>query len=127
MHRPGLEPSRLTPSNCEESLFDDALSATKAREEHDTFAYLLRDRDVTAHHFDVLLAETLESLDDRAFVLDRLVTAELVGPTLAGPLRALADDADAATPAELLIGGVTRSDLSALRVRSLRWQTVTPG
>jgi arginine deiminase len=124
VHRPGLELSRLTPSNCEELLFDDVLWAAKAREEHDTFVQLLRGRDVTVHHFDVLLAETLESLEARAFVLDRLFTAELVGPTLAGPLRALGDDADAATLAELLIGGVTRSDLSPLRVRSLRWQTL---
>ncbi len=125
VHRPGLELSRLTPSNCEALLFDDVLWATKAREEHDTFVQLLRDREVTVHHFEVLLTETLESLEARAFVLDRLFTAELVGPTLAGPLRALADDADAATLAELLIGGVTRSDLSPLRVRSLRWQTLT--
>ncbi len=124
VHRPGLELSRLTPSNCEELLFDDVLWAAKAREEHDTFVQLLRDHDVTVHHFDVLLAQTLERPDARAFVLDRLFTAELVGPTLAGPLRALADDADAATLAELLIGGVTRSDLSPLKVRSLRWQTL---
>ncbi len=125
VHRPGLELSRLTPSNCEALLFDDVLWASKAREEHDAFAESLRDRGVTVHHFDVLLAETLESPAARAFVLDRLCTPELVGPMLAGPLRALADDADAPTLAELLIGGVTRSDLSPLRVRSLRWQTLT--
>jgi len=37
VHRPGLELSRLTPSNCDELLFDDVLWAVKAREEHDTF------------------------------------------------------------------------------------------
>jgi arginine deiminase len=57
-------------------------------------------------------------------VLDRICTDELVGPTLVGPLRALADDTDSSRLAELLIGGVVREDLSPLRVRSLRWQTL---
>jgi arginine deiminase len=124
VHRPGLELSRLTPSNCDALLFDDVLWAAKAREEHDVFAQLLRDRDVTVHHFDTLLAETLAIAEARAFVLDRTCNVEQVGPTLAGPLRQLADDVDPAALAELLIGGVTRSDLSPLRVRSLRWQTL---
>ena len=33
LHRPGLELSRLTPSNCEALLFDDVLWASRAREE----------------------------------------------------------------------------------------------
>ena len=37
VHRPGLELSRLTPSNVEELLFDDVLWAQRAREEHDAF------------------------------------------------------------------------------------------
>jgi arginine deiminase len=124
VHRPGLELSRLTPSNCDELLFDDVLWAAKAREEHDTFARLLRERGVTVHHFHDLLAQTLEIPAARAFVLDRICSAEQVGPTLAVPLRRFADEADAETLAELLVGGVTRSDLSPMRARSLRWQTL---
>ncbi len=124
VHRPGLELSRLTPGNCKELLFDDVLWAARAREEHDVFTHALRGHGVTVHHFDSLLAQTLELTEARAFVLDRMCTPELVGPTLAGPLRRLAEDIDAATLAELLIGGVTRADLSPLHVRSLRWQTL---
>jgi arginine deiminase len=47
-----------------------------------------------------------------------------VGPTLAGPLRQVAQEVDAAALASLLVGGVTRSDLSPLHVRSLRFQTL---
>jgi arginine deiminase len=124
VHRPGLELARLTPGNCDELLFDDVLWASKAREEHDAFAQLLRDHGVTVHHFDTLLTETLDIPAARSFVLDRTCTAEQVGPTLTGPLRAFTDDLDAASLAELLIGGITRSDLSPMRVRSLRWQTL---
>jgi arginine deiminase len=124
VHRPGLELSRLTPANCDALLFDDVLWASKAREEHDTFTQVLREHGVTVHHFADLLAETLDIAEARAFVLERVCTAELVGPTLAGPMRDLAQDIDGATLAELLIGGITRSDLSPLHVRSLRWQTL---
>ncbi len=124
VHRPGLELHRLTPSNCEALLFDDVPWAAKAREEHDAFAQVLRDRDVVVDHFDALFAQTLEIPEARAFVLDRTCSAEQVGPMLAGPLRELTDGVEAATLAELLIGGVTRSDLSPLHVRSLRWQTL---
>jgi len=88
-HRPGLELSRLTPGNCHDLLFDDAPWADRARQEHDGFAQTLRDHGVVVHHFDELLTRTLQSDDARAFVLDRLCTPELVGPTLAGPLHRL--------------------------------------
>ncbi|MCW2580486.1 MAG: Arginine deiminase, partial [Blastococcus sp.] len=124
LHRPGLELARLTPSNCHDLLFDDVLWASKAREEHDVFAGILREHGVEAHLFGDLLAQTLEIGAARSFVLDRICTPELAGPTLAGPLRTLAEDADGSDLAELLIGGVTRADLSPLKVRSLRWQTL---
>ena len=124
LHRPGLELSRLTPSTCRALLFDDVLWAAKAREEHDVFAQVLREHDVTVHHADTLLAETLELPDARAFVLDRVCTPERVGPTLVAPLRELFEKVDAASLAELLVGGVTRSDLSPLHVHSLRWATL---
>ena len=38
VHRPGLEHTRLTPSNAEELLFDDVLWVARAKQEHDTFS-----------------------------------------------------------------------------------------
>jgi len=125
VHRPGLELSRLTPSNCDELLFDDVLWADKARQEHDAFADVLRHQGVTVHHFGTLFAETLKSDEARDFVLNRVCTPQYLGPALARSVRALADDADPETLAELLIGGITRADLSPLHTTSLRWQTMT--
>lgn len=124
VHRPGLELTRLTPTNREELLFDDVLWADRAREEHDVFAQVLRDHGVTVHHFGALFADTLRSAEAKAFVLDRECTVHGVGPTLTSSLRALAEDVDADTLAELLIGGVMKSDLSPLQVGSLRWQSL---
>jgi arginine deiminase len=125
VHRPGLELTRLTPSNCAELLFDDVLWADKARQEHDRFTDVLREHGVDVHYFGDLLAETLKLDDARRFVLDRVCTPQRLGPALARSMRALADDVDPPALAELLIGGVTRADLSPLHTASLRWQTLT--
>ena len=121
VHRPGLELSRLTPQNIGGLLFDDVMWAKRAKEEHDVFAESLRDRGVTVHYFGQLLAETLEVPAGREFVLDRVCTPEILGPELMQPVRRLADDMDAASLAEHLVGGVLKADLRPLRARSLRW------
>lgn len=60
LHRPDLELKRLTPSNRDALLFDDVLWVRRARQEHDGFADVLRDRGVSVHLFGDLLTESLE-------------------------------------------------------------------
>lgn len=122
VHRPGLELSRLSPRNIEELLFDDVMWAKRAREEHDAFAGALRDQGVQVHYFGQLLTETLGIPDARDFVLDRVCTPEVLGPVLAGPVRALLDDLDPSTLAEYLVGGILKADLHPVRAtKSLKW------
>jgi len=121
VHRPGLELSRLTPQNIGELLFDDVLWASKAKEEHDVFAEILRDHGVRVHYFGQLLAETLELPAGRAYVLDRVCTPEILGPALVSPLRELFADLAGPRLAEYLTGGVLRADLRPLRAKSLKW------
>jgi arginine deiminase len=121
VHRPGLELSRLTPRNVGELLFDDVMWAEKAREEHDAFVQALRDKGVTVHYFAELLAETLELPEGRGFVLDRVCTAEMLGPNLVVPVRKLFTDLDGPALAQLLVGGVLKVDLHPGRPQSLRW------
>ena len=122
VHRPDLELARLTPSNIGDLLFDDVMWASKAREEHDVFADVLRDQGVQVHHFGQLLTETLLMPEGRAYVLDQICTPEMVGPELTGELRRLTDDADAETLAGYLIGGVLKADVRPLRSKSLKWE-----
>ncbi|HEV2257783.1 MAG TPA: arginine deiminase [Streptosporangiaceae bacterium] len=121
VHRPGLELSRLTPRNIGELLFDDVLWAKKAKEEHDAFAEVLRDKGVRVHYFGQLLGETLELPEGRAFVLDRICTPELLGPNLIQPLRTLFEDLDGPALAEFLVGGVLKADLHPAGAHSLKW------
>jgi len=123
LHQPGLELSRLTPDNVRDLLFDDILWAKRAREEHYAFAAALRDRGITVHYFADLLTEVLGQPDGRTWVLDRVLTEDTVGPTLVDPLRRLAEEVDAARLAELMIGGVLKSELARLVTPNrLRWE-----
>jgi arginine deiminase len=65
VHRPGLELSRLTPQNIGELLFDDVLWASKAKEEHDVFAEILREAGVRVHYFGQLLALKFRTFEGR--------------------------------------------------------------
>jgi arginine deiminase len=121
VHRPGLELSRLTPDNIEGLLFDDVMWTSKAKEEHDGFAEALRDKGVLVHYYGRLLAETLELPDGRAFVLDRMCTAENLGPSLVGPVRRLLEDLDGTELSQFLIGGILKADLHPMRAHSLKW------
>ena len=59
VHRPGLEHTRLTPSNAEELLFDDVIWVKRAKEEHDAFCGVMRDRGVEVLYAEQLLTEVL--------------------------------------------------------------------
>jgi arginine deiminase len=121
VHRPGLELSRLTPGNIESLLFDDVMWASKAQEEHDAFTQALREKGVRVHHYGTLLAETLELADGREFVLDRVCTPQILGPSLVDPVRRLFEDLEGRTLAEFLIGGIIKADLHPVGAHSLKW------
>src|SRR4051812_6727624 len=83
LHRPDLELRRLTPTNVDELLFDDILWVRRARQEHDAFADLLRDRGVEVLLFGDLLAETLKDPVAREWLIQRVATVGRLGPALA--------------------------------------------
>jgi arginine deiminase len=114
VHRPGIELARLTPGNVDELLFDDVMWAHRAREEHDAFVGQLEHRGVQVHLFAELLAGALDEPGAREFVQDRLTTATRFGPALDAPLDELVASTPAHLLADLLIGGVLKSDVSEL-------------
>jgi arginine deiminase len=119
LHRPDLELRRLTPSNCADLLFDNVLWVQRARQEHDAFADTLRDRGVEVLYVGELLAETVKDDDARRWVFDRMITDADLGRDLAVPVRAFFDEADPATVATHLIGGITVDELPAGTARGL--------
>ena len=56
---PGLAHERLTPSNCDDLLFDDVLWVQNARRDHFDFIDKMRDRDVEVAELHNVLTETM--------------------------------------------------------------------
>ncbi|MGZ3630719.1 MAG: arginine deiminase family protein, partial [Ktedonobacteraceae bacterium] len=71
VHRPDLSLKRLTPSNCEELLFDGVLWVKKARWEHDAFVDHMRSRGIEVVLVSELLTESLRDPEARAWIMDR--------------------------------------------------------
>jgi arginine deiminase len=125
VHRPGLELTRLTPSNVHDLLFDDVLWAERAIDEHDAFVEALTSRGVQVHYFNTLLGEALQQFEAREFLLERVVHEETVGPTLVSPLRKLIADTEPQELADFMIGGILKKDLPAPEWPSLLWRLLS--
>ena len=128
VHRPDLSLRRLTPSNCEELLFDDVLWVRKARGEHDKFVGHLERRGVEVYYLDDLLAEVLRIPEARSFVIDKTVTRLTVGAALVKDFRAYLMEMDPRRLSSILIGGLARVEIQDefLRKHSLTLATMNP-
>ena len=111
VHRPGLEHTRLTPSNAEDLLFDDVLWVARAKAEHDMFCEVMRDRGIEVFLAEQLLAEALVKPEAKDWVCGHILSERQVGITASRRGREWVETADAATVAEFLIGGITRADM----------------
>ena len=107
VHRPGLEHSRLTPSNAEELLFDDVLWVTRAKAEHDMFCEVMRERGVEVFQAEQLLAEALVKPEVKDWVSDHILSERQVGITASTRGREWVEASDPTQVAEFLIGGLS--------------------
>src|SRR6516225_4769554 len=111
VHRPDLSLKRLTPSNCEELLFDGVLWVKKARWEHDMFVDQMRSRGVEVVIVHDLLTETMKDSEARAWALDRKVTPNQQGMMFSQELRAWLATLAAEELATCLVGGLMVREL----------------
>ena len=109
--RPGAALARLTPSNCEELLFDDVLWVKQARVEHMTFVDAIRHRGAEVVFLREALAETLRDAAARRWLLERRVNENTVGVGLADDLKAMLMEMDADALSLLLMGGMSKAEL----------------
>ncbi|MHA6801869.1 arginine deiminase [Salinifilum ghardaiensis] len=119
LHRPGPELKRLTPRNSDQLLFDAIPWVERAREEHDAFAELLRQRGVEVLLLRDLLEETLRDERARAAAVHAAVRERELGEHVADVLRAHLSGADEAGLAEVLTAGMTFEELPDGEERSL--------
>jgi arginine deiminase len=124
VHRPGLEHTRLTPANAEELLFDDVLWVSRAKQEHDAFCEVMRERGVEVFEAETLFAEALADPAAKEWVGEHVLNERQVGIGASDRAREWLNEASAVQVADFLIGGVTRSDVE--RDLGLMWQSADP-
>jgi arginine deiminase len=108
---PGLAHRRLTPTNCDELLFDDVLWVQNAQRDHFDFMAKMRERGVEVVELHNLLAEIMDIPEARAWLLDRKIVPNQVGVGLVDETRAFLDGLGSRPLAEHLIGGLATADL----------------
>jgi arginine deiminase len=111
VHRPGLEHSRLTPSNAEELLFDDVLWVKRAKDEHDAFCEAMRDKGVEVYEVESLLGDVLAIPEAREWIVSHSLKDRMVGVVGAERAREWVQQAEPSEVADFLIGGIVASEL----------------
>ena len=111
VHRPDLAHERLSPSNCNELLFDDVIWVRRARQEFDAFAETMREFGVEVLLLHDLLTETLADSGARKWLLSRRLRPEEVTAVFAKELTAWMAEMQADELATRLTGGVTAAEL----------------
>jgi arginine deiminase len=107
---PGLAHTRLTPSNCDDLLFDDVLWVDNAKRDHFDFINKMRDRGVDVVEMHNLLAETVAIPEAKKWILDNQVIADQVGLGLVDEIRSYLEGLDSRKLAETLLGGLSTED-----------------
>ncbi len=110
---PGLAHERLTPTNCDDLLFDDVLWVQNARRDHFDFIDKMRGRGVEVVELHNVLSETMAVPEAKTWLLDRKIVANEVGLGLVDDTRDFLDSLQPHRLAELLIGGMSIRDLPA--------------
>lgn len=108
---PGLAHSRLTPSNCDDLLFDDVMWVEMAKRDHLDFISKMRDRGIDVVEMHEMLAETLDVPEAKKWILDQQVVPNEVGLGLVEDVRAFLEGLSSRQLAEYLIGGLAAYDI----------------
>jgi arginine deiminase len=108
---PGRAHERLTPTNCDQLLFDDVMWVQNAKRDHFDFMTKMRDRGVDVVEMHNALAETLAIPEAKAWLLDRQIVPNEVGLGLVEETRAYLESLDARALAETMIGGLSAHEL----------------
>lgn len=112
---PGRAHQRLTPSNCDDLLFDDVLWVDNAKRDHFDFMTKMRDRGVDVVELHNLLAETVALPEARAWILDQQIVPNSVGLGLIDEVRSYLLDLSDRDLAETLLGGLSTEEFPETR------------
>ncbi|MGL5553486.1 MAG: arginine deiminase, partial [Plesiomonas shigelloides] len=109
---PGKAHNRLTPSNCDQLLFDDVLWVERAKRDHFDFMTKMREQGVDVVEMHNLLAETLALPEAKKWILDQQIIPNEVSLGIINETRSFLDGLAPRALAEVLIGGLSTSELA---------------
>ena len=104
---PGRAHQRLTPSNCDDLLFDDVLWVDNAKRDHFDFITKMRDRGVEVLEMHNMLTETVAIPEAKKWILDHQIVPNQVGLGLVDEIRSYLEGLSDRELAETLIGGLS--------------------
>jgi len=107
---PGRAHQRLTPSNCDELLFDDVLWVENAKRDHFDFITKMRDRGIDVVEMHNLLTDTVSIPEAKKWILDNQVIPNQIGLGLVDEVRSYLDGLQPRELAEALIGGLSTEE-----------------
>jgi arginine deiminase len=107
---PGRAHQRLTPSNCDDLLFDDVLWVDNAKRDHFDFMTKMRDRGVDVVEMHNLLAQTVALPEAKKWILDNQVHPNQIGLGLLNEVRSYLEGLSNRELAETLIGGLSTQE-----------------
>jgi arginine deiminase len=116
---PGRAHQRLTPTNCDDLLFDDVMWVEAAKRDHFDFVQKMRDRGVEVVEMHNLLTETVAIPGARKWILDNQVVSNQVGRGLVDEIRAFLEQLPPREFAETLIGGLSSYEVPDLGAKDL--------
>jgi arginine deiminase len=109
--RPGLAHQRLTPSNCDEMLFDDVFWVQAAKADHHDFMVKMQDRGIEVLEMHELLSDALKNATAFNWIFDHKFTENQIGIGMADELRSWLKGLPSGQIAEFLVGGITVGDV----------------
>lgn len=120
LHKPGFELEALTPSTMERLLFDDIPYLKVAREEHDTFAEILRENGVEVVYYVEETAKALATPQLQQQLIEDFLDLSLI--TSEGMRNQLIEylmKMDPETMVAKLIAGIKKNEVPSEKVQSL--------
>jgi arginine deiminase len=108
---PGLAHTRLTPTNCDDLLFDDVMWVQNGKRDHFDFMTKMRERGVDVVEMHTALAETLAIPEAKKWLLDRQIVTNEVGLGLVEDVRGYLDSLKPRELAEMMIGGLSATEI----------------
>ena len=112
VHRPGLELRRITPRDAGRLEYNTLPWASRAQQEHDALASVLRDRGVEVLYVTELLQDSLEYQPARDEAIASVLASTAFGDELRAQVREHLDQLDPETLAQVLIAGLTPDELT---------------